>query len=348
MPNEAGEIDKLLRKIDQDTERIKYLETRIEIEKKSKKELERRLMILEELQAKSSYQKSRILRERDSMVREMSVEIDNISARLKNSVNENVDWKRRYLKLEKIYEELEGDFFRVKSQLESRTKELGEKETELKQIREVMEMYQNLKKDVQIKEHWEKQEKSLIHLRAQEISAHYTKLKEDILYSQGKLKKMIFRNSRILIDTPAKLVRGERERLEQKILSLTKDNLYLKKELLNVLQQIIERNSRELGEQATPEKDGIFQNVSKEGAFLKGSILSFSNNNIGEMSFEKDNWKQKIPSPERTKVSERNEELQRSAVINAKKFQKIQALYKESVPLHPVSLHISKNKSECN
>lgn len=345
MPNEAGEIENLLKKIDQDTERIKYLETRIEFEKKAKKELERRLLALEELQAKSTYQKSRILKERDCMVREMSVEIDNISARLKNSVSENVDWKRRYKKLEKIYEELEVDFFRLKSQLERRSKELGDKETEVRQIREVVDLYQNLQKDVKMKERWSRQEKDLIHLRALEISTHYQKLKEDILFSQGKLKKMILRNSRVFIDKPAKLGRAEREQLEHKILGLTRDNLYLKKELLHVLQQIIERNSRELGEQDKA-KDAIFQDASREDMVLKGSILSFSNNNINEMSSEKINSKHKIQSPGRTKVSERHDEMQRSAVINVQRFEKIQALYKENAPMYPVSLQVSKNRSK--
>lgn len=349
MTNEAGEIEKLLRKIDEDTERIKYLETCIDFERKAKQEAERRLQVLEGLRAKSSYQQSRILKERDVVVREMSVELDNISTRLKNSVNENVDWKRRYQKLERIYEELEGDFFKLKGRHEKLQRELSEKKIELRHTREVTDLYQNLKKDVQLRERWTKQEKNLIHMKAREISAHYRKLREDIEFSQGKLRKMIVRNSRVMLDAPGpqRPASAERGLLEQKVLALTKDNLYLKKELLHVLSEIIKRNSKEIGA-AGAEKDELSAEASREDLFLKGSILSFSNNNIHETSFEPPGSKKKLPSPGPTKISERQEELQRSAVINVKKFRKIQAMYHQNAPLQPLSLHVSKARGKAS
>lgn len=339
MPNDANEIEKLLNKIDKDTERIKYLETMIEFEQKSKKALERRLQVLEELQAKSSYQQSRMLRERDTMVREMSVEIDTISTRLKNSVNENVDWKKRYKKLERIYEELEIDFSKLKKRHEDLVKEEGKKKGELKDIHEVMGLYQNLKKDVKMKERWEQQEKNLIQMKAKEISSHYLKLKEDLKFSQDKLKKMIIRNSRVPLENESRYSKMDRDVLEQKVFILTKDNLYLKTELLGLLKQIMANSPNELEKQEIQklESKTEFQEQMKDETNLNGSILSFSNNNINEISLDKLNSKNKIISPETVP------NLQGSAVINIKRFRLIQSK-KYPLPNYPASLQISQNK----
>ena len=343
MNSNPSEIERLLEKIDQDTERIKYLETMIDFEQKAKKGLEKKLMVLEELQAKSSYQQSRMLRERDSMVREMSSEIDTISTRLKNSVNENIDWKKRYKKLEKMYEELEGDFFKLKTKCESLEKQKEKKKQELKQIRDVMDLYQNLKKDVQIKERWNKQEKNLICFKAQEISTHYKKLKEDIIQSQEKLKKMIIKNSRLPADShDAKFMKEDRGFLEQKVIMLSKDNLYLKKELLRIIRQLINKDGDTRAGTPLEDKDPG-ANASKEEINLKGSILSFSNNNINDISMERANSKTKFVSPERGKM----DEFQGSAVINVKRFKLIQSI-KQTVPSYPTSLQISRNKSKAN
>jgi chromosome segregation ATPase len=341
MPNDADEIEKLLKKIDKDTERIKYLETMIEFEQKSKKALERRLLVLEELQAKSSYQQSRMLRERDSMVREMSVEIDTISTRLKNSVNENVDWKKRYKKLEKIYEELEIDFSKLKKRYEDLHGEMGQKKGELKEIQEVMDLYQNLKKDVKMKERWEQQEKNLIQTKAKEISTHYLKLKEDLKFSQDKLKKMIIRNSRVPLETGSRYSKMDRDVLEQKVFILTKDNLYLKTELLGLLKQIMANSPENKEEIRKLDLKSEFPDPIKDETNLKGSILSFSNNNINEMSLDRVNSKKKIISPEKPP------NLQGSAVINIKKFRLIQSK-KYPLPKYPASLQISQNKRKTN
>jgi chromosome segregation ATPase len=347
MSNDADEIEKLLKKIDKDTERIKYLETLIEFEQKSKQALERRLLVLEELQAKSSYQQSRMLRERDSMVREMSVEIDTISTRLKNSVNENVDWKKRYKKLEKIYEELEIDFANLKKSHENIQKQVSQKKIEIKQIGDVMELYKNLKKDVQMKERWNQQEKNLIQLKAKEISSNYSRLKEDLEYSQDKLKKMIMRNSRVPLEIPnKKLQKTEREMLEQKIFMLTKDNLYLKKELLSLIKKITSKSTLDLNkDNASKEKVKGFQDVMKDETNLNGSILSFSNNNINEnLSLDRINSKSKfMASPDQN--MKQNDEIQGSAVINIKKFRLIQSK-KYPVPKQSASLQVSHNKSK--
>ena len=214
-----------------------------------------------------------------------------------------------------------------------------------------MDLYKNLKKDVQLKERWNKQEKILISNKAKEISSYYQKLKLDMMHSEDKLKKMIIKNSRVPIekDDKSKLSKSQQEHFENKIFYLTKDNLYLKKELLRILNQIMGEDLKDLkSDIISPEKEGIIPNISKEGINLKGSILSFSNNNINDMSLEKIDLKNKIISPEIKKVIAKNQDdMQGSAVINIKRF-KILKTMKQNIPRNPKSLQVSKVKSIFN
>lgn len=344
------EIEQLLQKIDEDTERIKYLETMIDFEQSSKRGLEQRLQTLEEQKSKSSYQQSRMLRERDNVVREMSVEIDTISARLKASTKERTNWKQKYAKLEQMYEELEGDFFKLKSKCEEQTKHLEKKEQELRQIHEVVGMYDDLKRDIQMKEKSKEHEKNLISFKAREISDYYQKLKADLINDQNKLKKMLIKSSRIPLDmSNSKSNKEESSLLKQRLVMLGKENLLLKKELMKILKHMMKQEKYEKEESNKNYKKAeknqkdveIVRQTNKEEANLKGSILSFSNNMFTDNSFVKESSKKKIISPDKRRPSLNQDKLQGSHVINIRKFQ----AFKPENPTYPKSLHVSQNKS---
>ena len=355
MQIDPEEIEQLLHRIDQDTQRIKQLEGQIEMEQSAKQQLEKRLLALEEQQAKSSFQQSRMLRERDSVVREMSVEIDSISARLKNRVIENTDWKKKYRKLEQMYEELEVDFFQLKERCEDLSQKLEEKDQELKQIRDIMSLYQQLKKDVKLQEKWKQQEHNLITFKANEISKYYQKLKQNLVNDHKKFKQMIVKSMQVpitntsYVNSVTKSEKNDRGMLEQKVVMLSKDNLYLKKELLRVLAYMMNKEAIDTrANTQVDEKSNEKKNHKKEidqiikpddDIDLKGSILSFSNNKFNDISNPS-----KIESPEETNFLLAQDKLQGSSVINFQKFQTVNT--KPCFPAQPMSLQVSRNR--CN
>lgn len=280
------EINILLTKIESDSKKIHYLQTVIERDKADKEMLEKRIKMLEQFREKSNQQQSRILRERDGIVREMSVEIDSISYKLKTEVIENSTWKKKYIKLERAYEELEIEYSRLKDKYDKIKITDTNNSVSKKQFDELLDMYEKIKiQNNQLME-YKKNQSLLIKKKGTQIIEQYNQIKKSLNSSQQEMKIALaqsfrsYRNKSELFSKPIK------ENYEDIILDLTQKNLHLKKTITNVIKTCMKRHL----------KKEIKNNVdlqNDENNILKGSILSFSNNlvddahqNLDDMAFK--------------------------------------------------------------
>ena len=344
MQNNQEEIQNLLHKIDQDTQTIERLQEILNFEQTSKKDLERRLQILEKERTQSSFEQTQILRERDIVVRDLSIELENTSQQLKTSVNENTDLKKKYRKFEQMYHELEEDFFKLKSKYEEIIKQVKDKDKELSQIQDVVEMYQSLKKDINLKRESKIEEEFNLYLQADKISNYYHKLKKDLEKDQQMFKKMLLKTSQYSLDLSYLKSEGaNKDSMELKLIVLSQDNLLLKTEMLKLLKHMMRKEENQKTSHTAVKS---FQEANKNQITtnnLKGSILSFSNNAFQDSTTEKFQSKRNN-SFLHQKSGKTTQKLKRSSIINFEKF--TESTTKAIIGSSSNSIQFSKN--QCN
>lgn len=270
------EINILLKKIDSDSKKLVYLENKIEQQNKEKDLLEKRIKMLEDFRDKSNQQQSRILRERDGIVREMSVEIDSISNKLQNELSENISWKKKYIKLERLYEELEIDFFNLKDKFDKTDKIDKNNMIEKKEFNEVLEMYEKTKKENLKLMQNNKNQNKMIMTKGSQIIKQYNQIKKGLNTSQQEVKIAIaesFRSHKLKSELLSKPVKQQYEDI---IIDLIQKNLDIKKLFINVIKTCKSKHLKNKNERKK------ILNINENNP-LKGSILSFSNNLIDDI-----------------------------------------------------------------
>lgn len=269
------EINILLAKIESDSKKIDYLQAVIERNKVDKELLEKQIKMFEDLRDKSNKQQSRLLRERDGIVREMSVEIDSISYKLKTEVIQNSSWKKKYIKLEKAYEELEIDFIKLKDKFDKIEKIETHNFVSRNQFEELLEMYEKIKAEKNQLIEYKKNQSKLIKIKGTKIIEQYNQIKKSLNSSEYEIKIALAQSFRSQKNKSELFSQPIKENYENIILDLTKKNLHLKKTLTNIIKTCMERHLK------TKHKEKVNSKMD-ENNFLKGSILSFSNNLIDD------------------------------------------------------------------
>ena len=243
MSSGQQDIEKLLHKIDRDTQEIHFLKTTLDFEREKNAALEAKLNSKQESQAKRDHQQSKMMIHQESIVRDMGRELDSISARLKSRQEEKIDWEKRYKQLESEFSELamffedqEQDMKILNDKLEEMQAKVDEKEKAGERVLELTRLYDSLKR--RFKEDEQKRElaDTQVSKKARRIWGHYQNLRSNLAKSQNFLKKELSRSQDVVVTFKKKKV-GLHKELEQ----IWSENLFLKQDILVGLKHILEK-----------------------------------------------------------------------------------------------------------
>lgn len=238
------EINRLLTKIDVDSEKLQLLENELKEEREKSEKLSKELENLKENKVRQSRQKTKILRERDDIVRDMSTELNTISARLKSTVHEKSNWHRKLEDSQSVVGQLHERISRLEIGLKNKDKLLIDKQKKIESIEGVIELYEQLKLQSKNEDWKMNRDRKVISDKAQKLLTCYQDVQKGLFKSEIILKKK-FKNSLLISsgDTASKNSRfkcsckSSPHNFQRRLNLLRTENSFLKRKVIKLLNQ---------------------------------------------------------------------------------------------------------------
>lgn len=241
--NLQNEILELLSKIDELNENNSYLKDELNQEKEKNINLEKELNIFKQKQMKASKQRTRILRERDEIVRDISCELDTVSAKLNSEIKEKGLFEMKMKDRVAEIEVLEAQNRQIKSELKKKDKEILKLKDEITQFQEMKEIFEQMKLEIKADSWKKKLNTKKINEKMKKIHEDYLQLKNDLNKSKDELKTK-FKES-VLMNSSNDKKNFKNCNCQKDIIDIEKprmkllktENIYLKKKVIKLLNQ---------------------------------------------------------------------------------------------------------------
>ena len=327
----ADEINSLLTKIDEYENQITTLKTELEAEKKIRSRLECRLEMIEKNKLLHTKQQTRIMREQEKTVRDLSCELDHVAKKLKKSVKETFSWEDKVGVLKKKLQDKQQEYIDLNEVFKKHKIKFKKQTEELRDAQTIVELYEQLKLQSRTEELRLHQERKSVYNRAKEIYKSYRDVQNQISRSQIKLKENLsksavlplnFEKEKVDTQIHAKKESGLEKKLKnvEKRLNIFKtENAFLKKKIINLLNQYcaeLAHNSSQISDVELSVYKKSLRNIEKKSSSVlpinarKKSISRLMNsrkpNNAEKSLFKISNFKlSKIKNVnEKNKISE--------------------------------------------
>lgn len=254
-PSHTDEINLLLEQIDKYSLEVSNLKAELESEKKVRARLELRLEMIERNKLQQTRQQTRIMRQQEEAVRDLSCELDHMSRKLQKSVKVGFSWEDRVKDLEDRLEGKGRQVTELKGKLKKSEEDLKKQADELRDAKTIVELYDQLKLQSRTDEMLRVQRKKTIYKKAQEIYLSYQNIQNMMHKNDLQLKEKLSKSAVVPVNF-------DLNQVEKKISGT-------------------EKNSQ------NDKKQGNFErrlNVFKtENTFLKKKIISLLNKYLAEM-----------------------------------------------------------------
>jgi hypothetical protein len=333
----TDEINLLLAKIDEYSIEVTNLKTELESEKKVRSRLERRLEMIEQNKLLQTKQQTRIMREQEKTVRDLSCELDHVSKKLKSTVQAKFSWEDKVEELKTKLQNKHQEFIELKEELNRTNIKLKKQEEELRDAQTIVELYEQLKLQSRTEEHRINQERKSIYNRAKEIYKSYRNIHNEISKSQIKLKENLSKSAVLPFNQQKEIMEtkmSEKKEIDQekrlktidKRINIFKtENAFLKKKIINLLNQFcaeIVQNQSQVSDVELSMYQKSFRNIDKKSSSVlpinsrKKSISRLMNsrkNNNTENSLFKINTLKlpelKIKNVRQKKIKDNSEDI---------------------------------------
>lgn len=238
------ELNHLLQKLDLHCKKNEILKDELLKERRISEQLKSRNQILMERDEKASTQRTRILKERDDVVKHISQELSNTIYQLKLESDERKNFEVRYTKKLEENENLEKEIRLMTELIEAKNNLIEEQNNKLKQFDQISETFEHIKYEKEA-EKWKKEiEKKKLNKQISKIKESYQKIQNDLKKSESEIKSK-FRQSLLISSThsapkpPIKPHFKEKnlDFFKSRIKLLKMENNFLKKKIINYLNQ---------------------------------------------------------------------------------------------------------------
>lgn len=244
----TDEINLLLGKIDEYSQRASQLQTELSAEKKSRARLASRLEMIEKNKLSRTRQQTRIMRQQEEVVRDLSCELDQVSRKLKRSVQVGSSWEDKFKDLEERLREKERALADLRRRLAASEDRLRLLAAELREAQTIVELYEQLKLQSRNEEIRKERKHKTLYKKAEEIIKSYRDIHNEISRSEIKFKESLSKSAVL----PAKLrsedggakkageeedLARQKKLLEKRINIFKTENFFLKRKVLNLLNQ---------------------------------------------------------------------------------------------------------------
>lgn len=236
--NLQTEILKLLDKIDQLTTSNSNLQEELDEARLLNEKIGEELRHLKQNQMKASKQRTRILRERDEIVRDISCELDTMSANLNSKIKEKSQFEMKYKDKVAEVEVLEAQLREIKSDLKNKDKIISNQRQELNQYEEMKEIYEQMKLEMKAEVWKKKLTNKKINAQIQQIHKNYFEMNNQLNKSQQELKSKLKESFIVSSSFEKKNCSCHKQKIdiENSRMKLYKtENIFLKKKVIKLL-----------------------------------------------------------------------------------------------------------------
>jgi chromosome segregation ATPase len=339
----TDEINLLLTKIDEYESEITTLKTELESEKKIRNRLESRLEMIEKNKLLQTKQQTRIMREQEKAVRDLSCELDHVSKKLKKSVKKTFSWEDKVEVLKTKLQNKEQEYIDLENELKRTKTKMKKQEEELRDAQTIVELYEQLKLQSRTEEMRLHQERKSVYNRAKEIYKSYRDIQNEISRSEIKLKENLSKSAVLPLNLDKEIVETKREGkkeihldkkakiIEKKLNIFKTENAFLKKKIINLLNQYcaeLVQNSSHISDVELSVYQKSLRNVEKKSSSVlpinsrKKSISrlmnSRKNNNTENSLFKINTLKLPKIKIKNEKKSENKINIENSFHVNSK------------------------------
>lgn len=197
-------------------------------------------------------QQTRIMRQQEEVVRDLSCELDQVSRKLRKSKITSGSWEEKVKALEDKLQEKEKQLRKLKNKLRDSQEKLKKQASELRDAQTIVELYKQLKMQSRNEEIRQLREKKSIYDKAKEIYKSYRNIQNEITRSEIKLKENLSKSAVLPMDLGSEAGQrkmstsrtndenGNEKRtkiLEKRINIYKIENMFLKKKIISLLNQ---------------------------------------------------------------------------------------------------------------
>ena len=236
----TDEITNLLSQIDKFNKEATNLRAELESERKTRLRLEHRLETIAQNKLRQTRQQTRIMRQQDEVVRDLSCELDQVTQQLKLSKSAKFSWKDKVKELETKLEESQADTRKVRKELKKARETLKRQKTELEDAQTIVELYEQLKVQSRTEEVRLGRERKSFLDTAQQIYKSYRNVQAEMTKSEAKMKEKLSKSAVFPVkkEEISKREEGKREKVLEKRVNVFKtENAFLKKKVIGLLNQ---------------------------------------------------------------------------------------------------------------
>ena len=307
----TDEINNLLNKIDKYSLQVTNLQAELESERKRRTRLEHRLETIAKNKLRQTRQQTRIMRQQEEVVRDLSCELDQVSKKLKKSVKATFSWEDKAKELEQDLEKKHREILEITKDLENTNEIIKQQKKELEDAQTIVELYEQLKVQSRTEEVRLGRERKNFYNQAKQIYKSYREIQNDISRSEVKLKEKLSKSSVFPLkmwedEKKEKKMKEEKEsedeerqkdnKKREKILNkrvnvFKTENAFLKKKIIGLLNQFcaeldqdqsqisdIELSFYQKSLKHTRKKSRSFLPINKRRASINKLILKKKNN----------------------------------------------------------------------